>query len=220
MIFGLFGGRSSSSSAPKIKYDTPDSLNPFINYSDKNYFTDDSIAADYTDNLYRALQKGSIDQPTAMGLINSRLSGNSAFYGSKTFGDFLNYEVPGEDQDRIIQGAAQSNFFRDLDEDDLNAYKTLAQSMGKTGSASELSNFIQQRMATTLEGMNKYKTPQITDKEAYYGRALRDTEGNLTGQYGIFGVDEEGAKTAKMARGSLSEGAKFTKNYLKKLGAK
>jgi len=220
MIFGLFGGGSSSSNVPKIDYETPDSLKPFLNYSSQSTYRDGPLAADYADNVYRALQKGNLDQPTAAGLLNSRFNPTSSFFSSDRFGDFLNYEVPNEDQDQIIQGAAQSNFFRDLSSGDLSAYKTLAKSLGKTGSASELSNFIQQRMATTLEGMNKYKTPQITDKEAYYGRALRDDEGNLTGQYGIFGVDEQGSKTAKIARESLSDAADFTKNYLKKLGAK
>jgi hypothetical protein len=219
MIFGLFGGGGSSTpSAPK--YETPDALKPFLNYSTTATMTDGPQSADYVQNLFQAMGKGNLDQPTAMALINSRLSGNSSFYGSKKFGDFLNYELPNEDQDQVIQGAAQSNFFRDLDSDDLKAYKTLAQSMGKTGSAAELSNFIQGRMATSLEGMNKYKTPEITEKEAYYGRALRDKKGNLTGQFGIFGVDEKGAETAKTARKSLAKGAEFTKNYLKKMGAK
>lgn len=220
MIFGLFGGGSSSSNVPKIDYETPDSLKPFLNYSSQSTYRDGPLAADYAANVYNAMRKGNLDQPTAAGLLNSRFNPTSSFFSSDRFGDFLNYEVPNEDQDQIIQGAAQSNFFRDLSSGDLSAYKTLAKSLGKTGSASELSNFIQQRMATTLEGMNKYKTPQITDKEAYYGRALRDDEGNLTGQYGIFGVDEQGSKTAKIARESLSDAADFTKNYLKKLGAK
>ena len=219
MIFGLFGGgRSSSVSGPD--YETPDSLKRFLNYSSQSTYRDGPLAADYAANVYKAMEKGNLDQPTAVGLLNSRFNPTSSFFSSDRFGEFLDYEVPNEDQDQIIQGAAQTNFFRDLSSEDLKAYKTLAQSMSKTGSASQLSNFIQQRMATTLEGMNKYKTPEIADKEAYYGRALRDDEGNLTGQYGIFGVDEQGSKTAKMARESLSEGAEFTKNYLKKLGAK
>ena len=179
MIFGLFGGRSSSSNVPDIDYETPDSLKPFINYSSQSTYRDGPLAADYAANVYKAMEKGNLDQPTAVGLLNSRFNPTSSFFSSDRFGEFLDYEVPNEDQDQIIQGAAQTNFFRDLSSEDLSAYKTLAQSMGKTGSASQLSNFIQQRMATTLEGMNKYKTPEIADKEAYYGRALRDDEGNF-----------------------------------------
>ena len=35
MIFGLFGGGSSSSNVPDIDYETPDSLKPFLNYSSR-----------------------------------------------------------------------------------------------------------------------------------------------------------------------------------------
>ena len=220
MVLDFLFGKPKVPSAPKVEYETPDSLKAFINYGDKNFFESPGATKYFANNIYDAMSKGNLDSQTAMAFLESRIPGNSDFYASKKFGDFLNYKLPKEDQDQIIQGAAQSNFFRDLNKDDLNAYKTLAQSMGKTGSAAELSNFIQGRMATSLEGMNKYKTPDITAKESYYGRALRDKKGNLTGQFGIFGVDEKGAETAKMARKSLAEGAEFTKKYLKKMGAK
>lgn len=219
MIFGLFS-KPSVPSAPKVKYDTPDSLKPFLNYNKNSFLESPGATKYFAENIYDAMSKGNLDSQTAMAFLESRIPANSDFYASKAYGDFLNYELPNEDQDQVIQGAAQSNFFRDLDSDDLKAYKTLAQSMGKTGSATELSNFIQGRMATSLEGMNKYKTPEITTAESYYGRALRDKKGNLTGEFGIFGVDKKGAETAKMAGKSLAKGAEFTKNYLKKMGAK
>ena len=211
MIFGLFGGGGSSSTPSAPKYDTPDALKPFLNYSSTATMKDGPQSADYVQNLFQAMQKGSLDQPTAMALINSRLSGNSSFYGSKKFSDFLNYEVPNENQDQIIQGAANTVFYRDLDSDDLNAYKTLAESMGKTGSPAELSNFIQTRMAGTLEGQNKYKDDTRRQMESYYGMSHRDEKGNLTGGYGVFGTGDESVKMVEQANKEMG----FLKNYSK-----
>ena len=82
MIFGLFGGGSSSSNVPDIDYETPDSLKPFLSYSSTATMKDGPEAANYLQNLLKALDKGSLDQPTAMALANSRLSSNSSFYVS------------------------------------------------------------------------------------------------------------------------------------------
>lgn len=211
MIFGLFGsGGSSTPDAPD--YDTPDALKQFLNYSSTATMDDGPGAADFAENLFKAMQKGNLDQPTAMGLLNSRLAGNSSFYGSKKFSDFLNYEVPNENQDQIIQGAANTVFYRDLDSDDLSAYKTLAESMGKTGSPAELSNFIQTRMTGTLEGQNKYKDDIRRGMEAYYGMSHRDEKGNLTGGYGVFGTGDESVKMVEQANKKMG----FLKNYSKK----
>ena len=224
MIFGLFGGRGSSSSrgfkAPDIDYETPEGLNAFLNYADQNRFEDGPVAADYADNIYDAMRTGSIDRNMGLSLLSTRLAGNSSFYGSDKFQSFLDYELPNKDQDNIIQGAAQNVFFRDLDSDDLSAYKTLAQSMGKTGSSADLSNFIQTRMAGSLEGQNKYKDDNIRAFEAYYGRAIRDDEGNLTGTYATFGLGKEGAKRVKKRKETAEATTEFTKDYIKKLGAK
>ena len=218
---GLFGGGSSSGpKVPDIDYETPKSFKGFMEYTDQNRFEDGPVAADYADNIYDAMHRGSIDRNMGLSLLSSRLAGNSSFYGSDRFQSFLDYELPNEDQDQIIQGAAQNVFFRDLDSRDLSAYKVLAQSMGKTGSTADLSNFIQTRMAGTLEGQNKYKDDNIRAYEAYYGRALRDDEGNLTGTYATFGLGEEGAKKAKEKKKVLEGATEFSKNYLKKLGAK
>ena len=176
-------------------------------------------SANYVQNLFQAMQKGNLDQPTAMALINSRLSGNSSFYGSKKFSDFLNYEVPNENQDEIIQGAANSVFYRDLNSGDLSAYKELAKSMGKTGSTAELSNFIQTRMAGTLEGQNKYKDDTRRSMEAYYGMSGRDEDGNLTGGYGIFGTDPSSKQMVTDAYKEIFDNGKAQKNlndYTKK----
>ena len=221
MIFGLFGGgRSSGPKVPDIDYETPKGIKGFMNYADQNRFEDGPVAADYADNIYNAMRRGSIDRNAGLSLLSSRLAGNSSFYGSNRFQSFLDYELPNEEQDQIIQGAAQNVFFRDLNSRDLSAYKVLAQSMGKTGSSADLSNFIQTRMAGTLEGQNKYKDDNIRSFEAYYGRALRDDEGNLTGTYATFGLGEEGAKKAKRKKEVLEEATEFSKDYLKKLGAK
>lgn len=219
MIFGLFGGGGSSTpDAPK--YETPDSLKPFLNYTNKNVFEDGPKAASFANTIYGAVNKGNLDSSTGLALLQSRLQGDSDFYSSDKFGDFLNYSVDNEDQDQIIQGAAQTAFYRDLDSKDLNAYKTLAQSMGKTSSPAELSNFIQQRMATTLEGQNKYLDDGMRAAQAYYGRALRDDDGNLTGEFGMFGMGEDGAKRAQQAKEVTDASNEFTKKYMKKLGAK
>ena len=221
MIFGLFGGGGgSSTSAPDIDYETPDSLKNFINYADRNYIEDEGRAEDFVSNIYGAMRRGNLGAREGMAYINSRLSPNDSFYGSEMFDDFLNYELPNETQDQIIQGAAQTNFYRDLDSDDLSAYKVLAQSMGKTNSTADFSNFIQQRMASSLEGQNKYKTPGISDKETTMGRAIRDEDGNLTGEYAVFGMDQRGADMTAAAKDSLQAGADFTTKYLKKLRAK
>ena len=92
--------------------------------------------------------------------------------------------------------------------------------MGKTNSTADFSNFIQQRMASSLEGQNKYKTPGISDKETTMGRAIRDEDGNLTGEYAVFGMDQRGADMTAAAKDSLQAGADFTTKYLKKLRAK
>tara|TARA_R100001509_G_scaffold19262_1_gene9890 strand:- start:267 stop:932 length:666 start_codon:yes stop_codon:yes gene_type:complete len=220
MVLDFLFGKPKTPSAPKIDYETPDSLKPFINYADQTFIESRGETREFANIIYDALTKGNLDRETASAFLDSRLPGNSDFYTSKKFSKFLNYELPKEDQKEIIQGAAQSNFFRDLNKDDLKAYKTLAQSMGKTGSATELSNFIQGRMATSLEGMNKYKTPEITAKESYYGRALRDKKGNLTGEFAAFGTGKKGAKAARAFKDIGAKSAEFSKNYLKKLGAK
>ena len=85
MIFGLFGGGGSSSIDPP-EYKTPDRLSSFLNYSSAATMEDGPEAASYLQNLFQAMEKGSLDQPTAMALANSRLSGNSSFYGSNKFG--------------------------------------------------------------------------------------------------------------------------------------
>lgn len=213
MIFGLFGGGGGGSSTPDApNYDTPDALKSFLNYSSTATMEDGPGAANFAESLFNAMQKGNLDQPTAVGLLNSRLAGNSSFYGSKKFSDFLNYEVPNESQDQIIQGAANTVFYRDLDSGDLNAYKTLAESMGKTGSPTELSNFIQTRMAGTLEGQNKYKDDTRRAMESYYGMSHRDDKGNLTGGYGVFGTGDESVKMVEQANKEMG----FLKDYSKK----
>ena len=176
-------------------------------------------AANYLKNLLQALDKGSLDQPTAMALANSRLASNSSFYSSNKFGDFLNYRLPNEDQDEIIQGAANTVFYRDLDTDDLSAYKELARSMNKTGSPAELSNFIQTRMSGTLEAQNKYKDDTRRQFEAYYGVSGRDEQGNLTGGYGVFGTGPDSKQMIADAREEMmgfdDKAQKNLRNYTK-----
>ena len=212
MIFGLFGGNKSSSTPKAPKYETPDSLKQFLDYRSSATMKDGPEAASYVDSLINAVERGNLDQPTGMALINSRLKSNSSFYGSDRFGDFLNYRLPKEDQDEIIQGAANTVFYRDLDSDDLSAYKELARSMGKTSSPAELSNFIQGRMASTLEGQNKYKDDTRRAMEAYYGMSHRDDKGNLTGGYGVFGTGDESVGMVEQANKEMG----FLKDYSKK----
>ena len=219
MIFGsLFGQQSPD--APDVDYETPDALKQFVSYGDKNFITNKGQFKDYASTLRSAMKSGNLDRTTAISLLNSRIEPNSKYLSSNKYRRFLEYDVPNKKQDAIIQGAAQTNFYRNLDSDDLDAYKTLAQSMGKAGTAADLSNFIQTRMAGTLEAQNKYKDDSIREKEAIYGRALRDEIGNLTGEYGFFGMGEEGAAQAQAAKDALSASTAFTQNYLKKLGAK
>jgi len=218
MIFGLFGGGGSSTpDAPDYK--TPDRLKPFLSYSSTATMKDGPEAANYLQNLLKALDKGSLDQPTAMALANSRLASNSSFYSSNKFGDFLNYRLPNEDQDEIIQGAANTVFYRDLDTDDLSAYKELARSMNKTGSPAELSNFIQTRMSGTLEAQNKYKDDTRRQFEAYYGVSGRDEQGNLTGGYGVFGTGPDSKQMIADAREEMmgfdDKAQKNLRNYTK-----
>ena len=220
MIFGLFGGGSSSSNVPDIDYETPDSLKPFLSYSSTATMKDGPEAANYLQNLFQALDKGSLDQPTAMALANSRLSSNSSFYSSDKFGDFLNYRLPNEDQDEIIQGGANTVFYRDLDSDDLSAYKQLAGSMGKDDNPIELSNFIQTRMSGTLEAQNKYKDDTRRKEEAYYGISGRDEQGNLTGGYGVFGTGPDSKQMVADAREEMmgfddDKAQKNLRNYTK-----
>ncbi len=91
--------------------------------------------------------------------------------------------------------------------------------MNKTGSPSELSNFIQTRMSGTLEAQNKYKDDTRREAEAYYGVSGRDEQGNLTGGYGVFGTGPDSKQMIADAREEMmgfdDKAQKNLRNYTK-----
>ena len=100
----------------------------------------------------------------------------------------MSAEVGSKKQNRILNDAFTTNFYRDPTEDESRYYTNLASSMGMNKSPMQFASFLNSRLANTLEGeakgpLNSYEQAA----QAYYGKALRDADGYKTGTYNVFG---------------------------------
>ena len=199
------GGGGSSPRGIDIQQQQSDMLDKLLGYETpgsrflENYTTNVFMDAedDYLDSarskktfdvISDAVQSENLDPFTAMNFMASKLSPNSEFYSSSDFASLLDAEVGNKKQNRIVDDAFATNFYRAPTNKEARYYKNLASSMGMNKSPMQFSSFLNSRLANTLEGeakgpLNNYQRAA----EAYYGTAIRDPDGYKTGTYNVFG---------------------------------
>ena len=176
-----------------LGYETPGSrflenytMNVFMDAEDD--YLDSARSKKTFDVISDAVQSENLDPFTAMNFMASKLSPNSEFYSSSDFASLLDAEVGNKKQNRIVDDAFATNFYRAPTNKEARYYKNLASSMGMNKSPMQFSSFLNSRLANSLEGeakgpLNNYQRAA----EAYYGTAIRDPDGYKTGTYNVFG---------------------------------
>lgn len=219
MVFGLFGGNKEPQSPSEMGYNPSEEFQEFMRYS-APIFRDDKEEG-FSDTLFGAVNQGSLDPKTALAMVQSRTSPTSSYFKSKEFEDLLNYQLGGERARGIIGDAFATNYFRPGEQREIEGYYQAAERAGVTNNPNELRNFMTQRLARSPEGESKRPFDQAQyQMAAYYGAPLRDTQGNNTGQYAVFGRSKDSVGRVAGARESLSESDKFVKDRLAKMGSR
>jgi len=223
MILGaigkLFGGGGSAQSPKEMGYKTSSEFEDLINYGNDRYFKG-SEARDFSDTLSGAVKQGNLDPNTALAMVQSRVNPTSSYFKSKQFEDLLNYDLSEDRARGIIGDAFATNYFRPGDPKEINAFYQAAEYAGVTNNPNELRNFMTQRLARSPEGEAKRPfDAQQYAMASYYGAPVRDTQGNNTGQYAVFGRGEKGAERVAQARKNIEGVNTFVQKQLAKMGA-
>ena len=204
-VFGNDGG-GSSITADDIQSQQEDMLDKLLNYETpgsrflENYAMNVFMDAEdpYSKNkkaqkmfgiISDAVQSENLDPFSAQQFLASKLQPNSDFYSTDDFANLLNAEVGKNKQNRILNDAFATNFYRAPTAKETRYYNNLANSMGMNKSPMQLASFYNSRLANTLEAeakgpLNDYER-QV---QARMGTAIRDAEGYKTGTYNVFGV--------------------------------
>lgn len=208
----LFGGGGGPKSPSDMGYERDPRFDDLINYDGGN-FMGSTEAMGFSDTLFNAVDQGNLDQNAAMAMVNSRINPDSGYFKSKEFDDLLNYRM-GDDRVRTIIGDSfATNYFRTGDPKEIEAFYLAAQAAGATNNPNELRNFMTRRLARTPEGESKRPFDEYQYKMAsYYGAPVRDSQGNNTGQYAVFGRGEKGAERVAAAQAVIDKGARAMKS--------
>jgi hypothetical protein len=176
-----------------LGYETPGSrfledysLNVFMDSEDD--YLDSKRAQNMFDIISDAVQSENLDPFSAQQFLASKLQPNSEFYSTDDFASLLNAEVGDKKQNRILNDAFTTNFYRAPTSKETRYYKNLASSMGMNKSPMQFSSFLNSRLANTLEAEGKGPLDNYQKAaQAYYGTAIRDADGYKTGTYNVFG---------------------------------
>ena len=214
MIFGLFNSKPQQS-PQQLGYERADGTQFLIDYL-KNNRMGDYQAKSYGRTMLDAVQAGNIDQRTALSALESRTDPNSSFFTSQAYTDLLNYQMPEDKSKNIIGDAYATNYFRAPSTSELNEMYAQAYNAGVVNDPNELRNFTTSTLARMPEGEDKRPFDDYQYRmAAYMGAPVRDSKGRNTGQYRVFGYDEDKYDAADK---SLASTKKFTDDYVASLG--
>ena len=212
MIFGsLFGGGN----VKPIKYKSSPGFD-FLGEYAQNMGLSDADARGFNDTLFDAVERGNLDQRSALAMLESRMSPSQA-RNTGAYENLLNYQMDDDRIKNIISDEYTSNFFRVGTPEELNEMYGRAFDAGVVNDPNELRQYIASTLARTPEGQDKRPIDDYQRRMgAYYGAPVIDSQGRNTGQYRVFGYDD--AKYAAAAENQKKTQA-FTSNFLDKLGA-
>ena len=213
MIFGnLFGGGDN---VKPIKYEN----SPGFDFSSEYAQTMGLSGADargYNQTLLDAVDRGNLDQRSALSMLDSRLAPGQTNTGP--YEELLNYQMGEDRATRLIEDAYSSNLFRGGTADEIASMYDRARAAGVLNDPNELRQFATSTLARTPEGQDKRPIDDYQRRMAsYYGAPVIDSQGRNTGQYRVFGYDD--AKY-EAAAGNQQKTQEFTSGFLDKLGAR
>ena len=212
----LFGGRPPQS-PQQLGYNQSPELS-FLS----DYITDRSMskkeAKGFASTLLDSVSKGNLDQDFALSMLESRTQPNSGFYKTKQFENLLNYQLPEDKAKGIVGDVYSSNLFRAPNASELDEMYGRAYAAGVVNNPNELRNFVTSTLARSPEGEAKRPFDDYQMRMAsIYGSPVRDSEGRNTGQYRVFGYDDDKYEAARDTQKRTKD---FTDTYLSKMGAK
>ena len=214
MIFGLFN-RQPRQSPQQLGYERADGTDFLIDYLQNNKMTGGQVES-YGNTLLDAVRNGNLDQRTALSALEARTDPTSSFFQSDGYRDILNYQLPEEKSKNIIGDVYSTNYFRAPSTEELNELYSQAYNAGVVNDPNELRNFATSTLARMPEGEDKRPFDDYQYRMAsYYGSPVRDKQGRNTGQYRVFGYDDEKYAAADK---SMAATKQFTDNYLSKMG--
>jgi len=217
MIFDLFGGGQRRQSPRQLGYERAEGTDFLIDYLQKNRMTGDQVES-YGSALLGAVNNGNLDQRTALSALEARTDPNSSFFESEQYSNLLNYQMPEEKSKNILGDVYATNYFRAPSAGELDEIYAQAYNAGVVNDPNELRNFATSTLARMPEGEDKRPFDDYQYRMAsYYGSPVRDKQGRNTGQYRVFGYDDDKYAAADK---SMSATKKFTDDYLGSMGAR
>ena len=216
MIFGLFN-RQPRQSPQQLGYERAEGTDFLIDYLQKNRMTGDQVES-YGSALLDAVNNGNLDQRTALSALEARTDPNSSYFTSQGYTDLLNYQMPEEKSKNILGDVYATNYFRAPSAGELDEIYAQAYNAGVVNDPNELRNFATSTLARMPEGEDKRPFDDYQYRMAsYYGSPVRDKQGRNTGQYRVFGYDDDKYAAADK---SMSATKKFNDDYLGSMGAR
>jgi len=216
MIFNLFN-TPPRQTPQQLGYERTEGTDFLIDYLRNNRMSEDQ-AESYGSTLLDAVSNGNLDQRSALSALESRTDPTSSFFQSDGYRDLLNYQLPEDKAKNILGDVYSTNYFRAPSTSELNEIYSQAYNAGVVNDPNELRNFATSTLARMPEGEEKRPFDDYQYRMAsYYGSPVRDKQGRNTGQYRVFGYDDEKYAAADK---SMAATKKFTDDYLNRMGAR